>query len=171
MTLNNVQVTGNTTNGNGGGLANVGSGHLNLIDTTVSGNSAFNGGGIYNIDLLTIVGSTVENNTASNGGGGIFNGDGGLITISVSAVINNTAVVDGGGIWNDGLLNITGSDLMNNSTDQGLFGGGGGIWNAFTGAVTLVDTNCQANRANGSTVDVFNNGGRVENQTDCEVVF
>ena len=50
-------------------------GTVTLTNSTVSGNSARNGGGIYNQGgaLTLLTNSTVSGNSADNSGGGIYN--------------------------------------------------------------------------------------------------
>jgi len=68
----------NTASGagsSGGGLFNTrgfDEGRVTITDSTIQRNTAENGGGIYNSDILNIMGSTIQDNTATNGGA-IFN--------------------------------------------------------------------------------------------------
>lgn len=65
-------VSGNSTNGNGGGIAQISSTtFLAVINSTISGNSAAqNGGGIYLArELISLFNSTITNNSATQGGG------------------------------------------------------------------------------------------------------
>jgi CSLREA domain-containing protein len=101
----------------GGGIWNFGT--LTLIDSTVSGNSAVSGGGIYtfNIDqIATITGSTVSGNATSNDGGGITN-SGGTLDITNSTVSSNSGLV-GGGIYSDGT-----AEFINTIIADSPFGG------------------------------------------------
>jgi hypothetical protein len=81
-------VTGNTATGNGGGIHNnTSSNEFTVIDTTMTGNKAENGGGFTNQSLSTLVmrGSLIANNLARFGprddtglGGGLYSiGDAG----------------------------------------------------------------------------------------------
>ena len=73
----------------GGGIYNGGT--LTLTNSTVSGNSAGYGGGIFNAGTgtLTLTNSTVSANTATNSGGGIYNG--GDATLANTIVAGNGA--------------------------------------------------------------------------------
>ena len=73
-----------------------------LSGITLSGNSAWNGGGILNGGTLTLAGSILSENSAEYGGG-IYND--GTLTISDSVFSKNTAF-DGGGIYNAGTLTM-----------------------------------------------------------------
>ena len=87
LVLERSTVAGNTTNGEGGGV-HVTSGRLiatgtPLAPSTISGNAARNGGGIYNAGALSPAGqhgagatwphTTSRGNVALNSGGGIDN--------------------------------------------------------------------------------------------------
>ena len=71
---------------------------MTLIDSTVTGNTAFTfGGGIYNVSIgtVTLIDSTVTGNTvavAGGRGGGILNECGGTLVGAVAGgnVFNNT---------------------------------------------------------------------------------
>ncbi len=118
------------TNGNagdglyGGGILNYGT--LALTNSTLSGNSAFVGGGIYNSNgTLTVSNTTISDNTTTNtgyfGGGGIYNV--GALTVTSSTLSGNTATTEGGGIYSySSTVTITNSTLSGNSA--GTYAGG-----------------------------------------------
>lgn len=83
------------------------------------------GGAIYSNGKLTLIGSTLDGNTAKNGGG-IYNSFNGTIDGSNDTKItNNTALEQGGGIWNKGTVKMVGYfDISGNTAD----GRGGGIY-------------------------------------------
>ncbi len=93
LELVNATVSGNSAVSDGGGVHVVG-GSLTLNNATVSSNSANSGGGI-SVDkgALSITnGSHVDSNNSYNGGGGVFVfGSGASLTISHSNIISNTA--------------------------------------------------------------------------------
>jgi hypothetical protein len=146
-------VTGNSATVFGGGI-DVDDGTLTLVDSTVSGNTAWSSGGIDS-DFGTILlrDSAVSGNTAAGGttcqglgscAGGIWN-FGGTLTLHDSVVSGNTATRRGGGIVNQtptggptAVLTLSGtSSIVNNRA----FGDptvnlGGGIWIRGTGTVT-----------------------------------
>jgi hypothetical protein len=88
VTLNTLIIT-NGAAPFGGGILNVGT--LTLNGSTVTGNTAFGGGGvggggIFNHGTLTLNSSTVTGNTATTSpGGGIFNDCGGTLVGAVAA--------------------------------------------------------------------------------------
>ena len=107
LSLVRVAVTGNKALvGNGGGIFN--SGASSVSDSTISYNSASssapgngdgNGGGIYDVQDMTIARCAIFNNTAQADGGGIQ--ELGSATLINTTVASNTAGGAGGGI-NDG---------------------------------------------------------------------
>src|SRR5690606_40601319 len=73
--------------GIGGGILNAGM--MTISNSTFSGNSATNGGGIatFSEEMATISNSTFSGNSATNGGG-IYNGE--TLQLRNSIVYNNT---------------------------------------------------------------------------------
>lgn len=124
-------VTGNTAGGSGGGIfGNFGS--FLLSDSTVSGNSAADGGGIYNSGAINepgfvrfgsviLVDSIVSSNTATSDGGGIANFDGQL-SVTDSTVSGNKAAV-GGGIFNSGgTVTLAGNNVFTSNDPEDCIG-------------------------------------------------
>ena len=86
--ISGLTITGGTTTGNGGGLANFGT--TTLTNCTVSGNSAsYHGGGLSSYGTTTLTNCTVSGNSASDGGGGLYNG--GTATLTNCTVSGNSA--------------------------------------------------------------------------------
>ena len=110
LTLTRVTVDDNTTTGFGGGIGSAGGTTLNIIDSTISNNTAGtdgsgNTGGIHcagctlDMDNSTVSGNIAGNGAASSDAGGIqISGNGGPHTIDNSTITNNTADDIGGGI-------------------------------------------------------------------------
>ena len=74
MTISESSITSNINRpGSGGGIANLGGTTLNLINTTISGNSApgSDGGGIWNAGVVNATHSTIVNNLATTFGAGV----------------------------------------------------------------------------------------------------
>src|SRR4029077_11646885 len=100
VTISGLTIRNGHDDTTGGGIDNESGATLTISNSTLStntagsvGNSAVEGGGIFNIGTLTIVNSTVSANTAggiSGGGGGIFNG--GTLNVVNSTVSGNTAI-------------------------------------------------------------------------------
>lgn len=136
LTITSSIVSGNSA-ANGGGVFNNGGGTLNLINSTIRNNSASNvGGGIFSQFNINVSNSTVSSNTANGGGGGIYLQTG-TNTLTNSTISGNsiTGTGAGGGILVGTDTVITNCTLSNNSATDG----GGGI-SATGGAVSLINT-------------------------------
>jgi hypothetical protein len=119
-----VTVSGN----NSVGVFSVSSGvTATLAGLTISGGSAYMGGGIYNQGMLTVSNSTLTSNSAYysgtpivggiyyfGGGGGMFNA--GTVDVSNSTIADNSSAADGAGIWNQGTLDVSSSTIADNTT-------------------------------------------------------
>ena len=118
-------VSGQEGRESGGGIYNAGT--LRLTNSTVSGNSAFNGGGISNFDTgtLTLTNSTVSGNSATDAAGGIYNR--GTINVSNSTISGNSATVAYSGIYNEGTATLKNTIVANSPSPGGNCGGGGTI--------------------------------------------
>lgn len=152
-TIKNSKFNNNSAvNGMGGALANSSnaesgstedfSGKMTLTDTTFSGNTARNGGALWNGVQWTvdITGGSFDNNSAVTPAG-------------------STYPAQGGAISNSGTLNISGVTFSNNKTD----GLGGAIYNTKTGgdagSITFNGTNTFTNNtAAGKANDIYNDG-------------
>lgn len=131
LTASGVTVSGNTFYGSytkfwlGGGIyAAAGNDSVTLEDgCSISGNSAYYGGGIYAQGPVTVTDSSISNNTASDYyGGGIYS-SGGNITIENSGITGNSSGYYGGGVYSDGDdITIKNSEITGNSS--GYYGGG-----------------------------------------------
>lgn len=167
--LENVNVTGNSSQGNGGGIY-VEDGSVEIIGGSISGNSAAGtnergaqgGGGIYakNSDVVltdtTISGNTVTGSGKDGGGVLVKNGS---LTINDSTISDNTAPDQGGGIhveWSE--LKITDSTVSGNKAT----GNGGGVY--------VYDATCSVTASNGTVFrensgyrggGIFSSGGTV----------
>ena len=92
----------------GGGLFNKGEAMIDNV-SFLAFNSATIGGGIYNVNSLTITNSSFSNNNATFGGGianvpelALSEGINATVTIEGSTLSGNQAAGDGEGIFNDG---------------------------------------------------------------------
>ncbi|HXG78677.1 MAG TPA: choice-of-anchor Q domain-containing protein, partial [Methyloceanibacter sp.] len=112
LTLTNTTVSGNSAHQGGGICADT----ANLKNATVSGNSAFSdGGGIFAIVDATLTNSTVSGNSAGTFGGGIRAPTADLTNSTVSG---NSANVEGGGV--DAITaNLTNSIVLGNAAASG----------------------------------------------------
>jgi len=98
VTLTNSTLSGNSTYGGGnGGAISVYAGILAADSSTFTGNSATYGGAIYNsYGPATITNSTISGNTAMNGGGGIDINSPGTLTLLNDIVSGNMTTGDPG---------------------------------------------------------------------------
>jgi len=171
LSLDGVTVSGNGTLaslGNGGGIDNgINSGTgiaVTLTNSTVSGNLAVSGGGIYNPigGTVTLTGSTVSGNTGGSGAG-VFN-NGGTLVLTHSRVTKNSALGSGGGIfnWSNGVTTLTTSTVSDNSAASD----GGGIWTEG-GSVTLSGTSVARNSSGTRGGGIFANGPVALTKKSC----
>ena len=119
----------------GGGLANDGT--ATLTGCTVSGNSAGDGGGVFNDNggTATLTDCTLSGNSATTGGG-LANGYG-LAVLTGCTISGNTSGDSGGGVFNLGTANLTDCTVSDNTagTSEGAYSGGGGKYNGGGGGV------------------------------------
>ena len=112
VTITGLTISGGMTSEDGGGIANFQfDNSLALSRVIITGNTARNGGGVYNGGILTVDSSTISGNTAPRNGGGLMGGGTGGITIKNSTISGNGAGDRGGGIFqyvgNTSLTNVT----------------------------------------------------------------
>lgn len=149
-----------TTGSFGGGLA-VLDGTVNMAgNTTLTSNTAQDGGAIYNLDTVKLTGASNElsSNTATANGGAVLNM--GNIEINNATLSNNTAGEVGGAIANAGRTNTNpdgGIVTLNNSTVSGNSAQeGAGIYNVGTAVVNNVTLS--GNKATGNGGALYNRG-------------
>jgi hypothetical protein len=151
----------------GGGIRDVGNASLTLTNMVVSGNTANgDGGGIVMANLantpwkLTLNHTTVSGNHAGDAGGGIDTDGSGQVFVNPGSVLsNNTSTNQGAGIWIDAIqvtqngpflganLTVTGAVISGNralTADGGL---GGGIGNAGNGTIIVTGSTVSGNTA------------------------
>jgi len=113
-----------------------GASNVSLLNLTITGGSVDddqNGGGIYydGSGSLTLASSTVVGNHAGYGGGIYVNGDGGPASLTLNAhtlILNNTAVVSGGGLHIEGDTTVTMDGVQSQiGFNHALTGYGGGL--------------------------------------------
>ena len=167
LTLQNGStVQDNEATGLGGGIVNysyVQQGRATLVNATVSGNEAsLDGGGLYSEGILSLNASSITGNTANNGGG-IYN-DRFAQSLTIengTQVFNNTAADKGGGLYNDEST-VTINDSIVGSSNPGEGNqatDGGGIYD-YEGTITLHTTaELIGNSATGSGGGIYNDMG------------
>jgi uncharacterized repeat protein (TIGR01451 family) len=163
LTLTNVTVSGNATiNGDGAGIYTNSFGNTTTItNSTISGNIAGTGGGIFaGNGTMTVTGSTISGNIAGTGGGvsfappSILPVAGANLQIVNSTISGNSATSFGGGIFNGNYgsttpLLLSYSTIANNNAATG-----GGVYGDFE--IDLQNNTFLSNTAFGNTI-VANN--------------
>ena len=184
LTLNQLTLS-NGRGEYGGGIQNVDSGTVELINSTVSGNKAdVGGGGIHNfLGTVTLTNSTVNGNNAEFGGGILNCSAAGpsnstvssnnasipdtLVTLTNSTISGNNASRIGGGIFNciGNLVYLFNSTVSGNSTD----GHGGGIHNGY-GTAELTNT-MVAKQVSGEDCSgpITSNGHNLDSDGNCSL--
>jgi hypothetical protein len=135
----------------GGGISATGAGLVSVTNSTIRGNSAGSGGGIYRSNgSLNVTGSTLEANTATDGGG-IF-ADSATAIVSDSRLSGNIVTSQGGGIYgHNGQLTIRDSTLVGNMASYG--GGLLGRSNTMTIERSTISGN-QSPHSNGGGIEL-----------------
>ena len=150
LTIKGSTIDGNSSNGNGGGIyteaktVTIGASETKtdsngkLIRSSVSNNTAKNGGGIYqsrnvNESKLEISDTDVNGNTASNGAGGGIYGSVRTLSMTTSEISRNSATGNGGGVWLDindnNVRNVMEMNIDGCTLDANISGAnGGGIY-------------------------------------------
>ena len=109
----------------GGGLQVAYGATANLYGGKISGNKAYNGGGVLVTGkdaVLNLLGAEITGNTANNGGGALSQ-NGAAINMSAGKICNNQATANGGGLYvsSKTTFNMSGGEIFGN---RGIFGGG-----------------------------------------------
>ncbi|NBR06101.1 MAG: hypothetical protein EBT92_10060 [Planctomycetes bacterium] len=154
--ISGVTVSGAVfTSGNGGAFNNLGS--LAISASTITGNSALNGGAIINQGTsLVVKNSIISNNATAGYGGGINNYNGGTISIFNSTISGNSATNGGGGIINtNSNLTIADSVFTGNLSTTSK---GAGILNTNANSFLAVSGSTFSNNTARNGGALFNNG-------------
>lgn len=142
--------------GYGGGIFN--SGILTITDSTITGNKAYEGGGMFNnAGAATIANSTISTNSAvpvkfcpskkhcylyGGSGAGVLNVFGGDLTVTDNTIITGNKANSGGGLFNySATLTIENSTVTKNSAKNY----GGGVYNH--GSLTVTSSTITGNKA------------------------
>jgi hypothetical protein len=156
---NGTRFNENSQPGFGGGIANSGTGTVNVTNTSMVSNRAIFGGGVANLSsgTVNVRNCALTNNSAARGGA-IFNAQAGKInvinsTISYNEVSDGSGTGGGAGIENDdnGLINITNSTVSYNRIN--FTGVGGGI-HTNGGTVNVANSIIALNTDAGGNPDV-----------------
>ena len=158
------EISHNTSNADGGGVAVVAS-SFQMYGGTISGNSATGVGGGVSLwnRAFTLSGGTISGNTAKEDGGGVyFSGytNSNILTISDTMKIEGNSAANGGGVYIKSYnLKMTGGSIINNNaTDSG-----GGVY--FTGSSFNVSGNVSitGNKKGATSTGSGLNGGTDNN--------
>ena len=177
LTLTNCVLSADYAAYNGGGVSVGGGAEATLTVCTLTGNSAFNGGGLFAAGFVTLTSCVFDSNSASYGGA-IGSGTpagfsssgpsyGSAVTPTDCTFTHNTAASDGGALYNGGgIFALTRCLLSGNTATNG---SGGALSNAnlapsssnsfpTSGQATLTGCTLMGNTAayNGGAID---NGG------------
>ena len=175
--LNEVTLSNNTANGDGGGAVYVESGEFFATDSVFSGNradgAAGSGGAIFQADgSVGFFGGQMLGNVAGRAGGAIEIVDGEFFSRdldvgevgagNIAGPLTNAAPGNGGGLHVTGEARtiINGGSWIGNSAAFE----GGALWNQANSSMFLNDVVITGNTASGGAADsggggVFNNGG------------
>jgi hypothetical protein len=160
VAISSITIANGQLSGAGAGIQNQsGSSSLNLTDVTIRNNSSLNGsGGIINRGVLNIMRSTISGNTGVQGGG-IVNTDTGILYITNSTISGNAATPNnssnapnvGGGIINRGAMSMVNVTISNNTAS----GQGGGFYNDGGLNSNFRNTIIAGNTAGSGNPDIF----------------
>ena len=146
VSMSNITFSGTDT------FAIKNSGNLHLSDSKIetinTSGGRYGAGRIYNDGNMTIERTSISGNTSYSEDGGAISNIGDL-NISDSDISNNTVSCGsnhGGAIYNAGSLSITRTVLSNNNTDSS---SGGAIYNNSGATMSIIDSNLTNNSANG----------------------
>ncbi len=123
--IDNATISNNKAAISAGGVYNS-RGKFTMESGSISGNTASNGGGVYNTFTFEMSGGTISGNEAAKGGG-VYNSS--TFTMSGGTISRNTATNDGGGVYNTSSFEMTGGTISGNETTAVSVGSGGGVYN------------------------------------------
>ncbi len=105
----------------GGGIFGGAEGSIALERSTVVGNKAEQGGGVYVSHQLEATNSTLSRNEATTDGGGLYAGEGSAFNLLHCTLRDNSAANAGGGAWVDAgsLAQLDRSAMYGNSQSAG----------------------------------------------------
>jgi uncharacterized repeat protein (TIGR01451 family) len=146
LKISGSSVSGNATEGAGGGVWWAGSSQT-ITDSVVDHNNSDDGrgGGVWNATgALEVTRSSASHNHSGDDGGGIYNGINAPITVTDADVNDNKAGDQGGGIYDDGReLTVHGTSISRNAS----FAQGGGIWHDDNGDGLVVNSTISGNHS------------------------
>jgi predicted outer membrane repeat protein len=165
-TLTHCTFDGNSAGTQGGGISN----HvlwLEMIDCSFSGNSAEDGGGMYNTGHPTLSNCTFSGNSATNSGGGMYNGWKSWAVLADCTFLGNSAQV-GGGMANSGASpTLTDCTFSGNSASRGGGMHNDGEYSYMISHPTLSHVTFEGNWASMTGGGMHNGNNSLAKLTDC----
>lgn len=156
LTLKRVAVTNNAAF-EGGGIDSRGT--LQVIDSTISGNTALSfGGGLSLVGMASISGTTLSNNDATQGGGLAVMSTAMSMAITNSTITLNSSTTGGGAIHTHGNISISSSTIAGNTGSAGA----GGIKVAPGGSASLQNSILSSNSGGNSESVLISNGHNID---------
>jgi hypothetical protein len=143
VTITHSTISANSAKQYGGGVANRGT--LTIVDSVLKGNTATIGGGISNDSggyHLSMSRTTIDGNHAATGGG-IFSVDSWVLDIADSTVSRNTSTGSGGGFQ----LDAQGASITNSTISANSAKSGGAIASAGAAHLQLTNSTVSSNTA------------------------
>jgi predicted outer membrane repeat protein len=179
--FDNAILTGNVAYADGGGVYNI---YYDFVmeGGVISGNTAHQGGGVYNLGFFemfdgVISGNTVSGTTHNDRGGGVYNAGTDAIFNMAGGIIGGTNIgesnsaYDGGGVYNDhGTFTISGNAaILGNkaSFGAGVYNDGGTF---DLGASSSSEIVCISGNTAHDGGGVFNGGGAIFNMFGNAVI-
>jgi CSLREA domain-containing protein/uncharacterized repeat protein (TIGR01451 family) len=114
LTIQSSTIANNLSGSYGAGVHNTSTGTLSVQNSTISGNTGVEGGGIHTYGTLTVTNSTISGNSVIHGGGGIAGYNGAAhVTLKFTTISGNIADSDhdasdsGGGVYIGGSGTLT----------------------------------------------------------------
>jgi CSLREA domain-containing protein len=151
--------------GNGGGIVGTGT----ITDSTLRQNSTGGlGGGIYVPSsggvTFAVVRSTIAGNDANHGGGIYFSDNGGNQNLSNATIAGNKALANGGGVYTgQGTTSLNNVTVNRNVADADSNGGGdgGGVYRIDPATATVENTIIAGNLDMGTQANDCSGGGSI----------
>ncbi len=149
LRVDRLRASGNDAGGLGGGVYNAAGGVLAVAENGfIYGNSSeLDGGGMANLGSLHLAQVEFYNQTSAASGGALHNATGGDLRLEDCTFESNSAALNGGAIDNAGSLWADVADIKSNWTDSDADGSGdgGGVYNG--GSLTLLGSFLTYNQA------------------------
>jgi CSLREA domain-containing protein len=165
LTLENCRIINNETDSWGGGIDNW-SGVVNITNCSIQGNSAEQGGGIYNDGILVLSNSIIDANTADVLGGGLVNSAPGVGKATIENVTfsrNTSLEYSGTGIYSTSPITLTNTTIVHN------FGNGAGFYYSGPSNIknTIIAFHGDADNCSGDEAELNSYGYNLEDKNTC----